>query len=72
VTVIIDAAGRYFASFVVQIIENESLAATENEVGIDLGLTHFAVMSDGAQDCQSEVPAPGRSSTSQSAKDPSP
>src|SRR5439155_6280535 len=40
VTVIKDAAGRYFASFVVQTSE-KSLPPTDSEVGIDLGLTHF-------------------------------
>ena len=46
VTVIKDAAGRYFASFVVQ-AAHVPLAPTETVVGIDLGLTHFAVLSDG-------------------------
>ncbi|MBG0816685.1 RNA-guided endonuclease TnpB family protein [Planomonospora sp. ID82291] len=46
VTVIKDAAGRYFASFVVEVGE-EPLPETAAEVGIDLGLTHFAVTSDG-------------------------
>ena len=45
VTVIKDAGGRYFASFVVQ-TTHEPLPATVSEVGIDLGLTHFAVLSD--------------------------
>ncbi|MEV4545052.1 RNA-guided endonuclease InsQ/TnpB family protein [Micromonospora echinaurantiaca] len=48
VTVIRDAAGRYFASFVVQ-TTNEPLPPTDAEVGIDLGLTHFAVLSDGTK-----------------------
>jgi putative transposase len=48
VTVIRDAAGRYFASFVVQTTD-EPLPPTESEVGIDLGLTHFAVLSDGTK-----------------------
>ncbi len=47
VTIIRDAAGRYFASFVVQAAENEALPELDSEVGIDLGLTHFAVLSDG-------------------------
>lgn len=47
VTVIKDAAGRYFASFVIQTSPDEVLPETKPEVGIDLGLTHFAVMSDG-------------------------
>src|SRR5690606_29334592 len=46
VTVIKDAAGRYFASFVVEAAA-ESLPETTGEVGIDLGLSHFAVLSDG-------------------------
>src|SRR4051794_16080294 len=45
VTVIRDAAGRYFASFVVQSTD-QSLPETDSEVGIDLGLAHFAVLSD--------------------------
>ncbi|WP_455403050.1 RNA-guided endonuclease InsQ/TnpB family protein, partial [Streptomyces bambusae] len=36
VTVIKDPSGRYFASFVVEV-----------EVGIDVGLTHYAVLSNG-------------------------
>ncbi|NGO71617.1 RNA-guided endonuclease InsQ/TnpB family protein [Streptomyces boncukensis] len=47
VTVVKDASGRYFASFVVQTDPSEVLPETTPEVGIDLGLTHFAVMSDG-------------------------
>jgi transposase len=46
VTVIADAAGRYFASFAVQ-VSDEPLPAAGTEVGIDLGLAHFAVLSDG-------------------------
>jgi putative transposase len=46
VTVIMDAAGRYFASFVVETGE-DPLPEAGAEVGIDLGLTHFAVLSDG-------------------------
>jgi putative transposase len=46
VTVILDAAGRYFASFVVE-AEPDALPATDTVTGIDLGLTHFAVLSDG-------------------------
>lgn len=46
VTVIKDAAGRYFASFVVQTTD-QPLTRIESEVGIDLGLTTFAVMSNG-------------------------
>jgi len=46
VTVVKDPAGRYLASFVVQVGPN-ALAETEPVIGIDLGLTHFAVLSDG-------------------------
>ena len=46
VTVIMDAAGRYFASFVVQ-AQAGALPGAEPVTGIDLGLTHFAVLSDG-------------------------
>jgi len=40
-----DAAGRYFASFVVE-AGDDPLPDAGTEVGIDLGLTHFAVLSD--------------------------
>lgn len=46
VTVIADSAGRYFASFVVQ-TEPAALPRTGPMTGIDLGLTHFAILSDG-------------------------
>ncbi|MGH3184322.1 MAG: RNA-guided endonuclease InsQ/TnpB family protein, partial [Streptosporangiaceae bacterium] len=46
VTVIRDAAGRHFASFVVD-AGDEPLPEAGAEVGIDLGLTYFAVLSDG-------------------------
>jgi putative transposase len=46
VTVIRDSAGRYFASFVIE-AEPRALPASGPTVGIDLGLTHFAVLSDG-------------------------
>lgn len=48
VTVIKDAAGRYFASFVVE-TEPEALPTVDSVVGIDLGLGHFAVLSDGTK-----------------------
>lgn len=48
VTVIADAAGRYFASFVVE-IGHDPLPGADTEVGIDLGLAHFAVLSDGGK-----------------------
>jgi putative transposase len=46
-TVILDAAGRYHVSFVVAIEGDETLPPVDDEIGIDLGLTHFAVMSNG-------------------------
>ena len=48
VTIIRDAAGRYFASFVVS-TQDEMLPEVDSQVGIDLGLTHFAVLSDGTK-----------------------
>jgi putative transposase len=48
VTVTVDAAGRYHASFVVE-VPDQPLPPTDREVGIDLGLTHFAVLSDGTK-----------------------
>ena len=48
VAVVKDAAGRYFASFVVQ-TSDEPLPEATSDVGIDLGLTHFAVLSDGTK-----------------------
>jgi putative transposase len=44
--VIKDSAGRYFASFVVE-TGTDVLPETGPVIGIDLGLTHFAVLSDG-------------------------
>lgn len=49
VTIIRDAAGRYLASFVVRSGQDETLPPGDREVGIDLGLTHFAVLSDGTK-----------------------
>ena len=48
VTVIQDSAGRYFASFVMETQPGE-LPGTEPVTGIDLGLKHFAVLSDGTK-----------------------
>jgi len=50
VTIIRDSAGRYFASFVVQTdpaADAERFRPGDAEVGIDLGLASFAVLSDG-------------------------
>ena len=44
VTIIKDCAGRYFASFVVEIQEPIPPQTTKS-IGIDLGLTHFAILS---------------------------
>ncbi|MFE2585362.1 RNA-guided endonuclease InsQ/TnpB family protein [Streptomyces sp. NPDC059378] len=52
VTVIKDAAGRYFASFVIDTdpaADATRMPDTGQTVGIDLGLTHFAVLSDGTK-----------------------
>ncbi|MFE4414898.1 RNA-guided endonuclease InsQ/TnpB family protein [Streptomyces sp. NPDC056821] len=49
VTVVKDSAGRYFASFVVESGPCEVLPTTAPELGIDLGLGHFAVLSDGTK-----------------------
>jgi len=46
VTVIKDAAGRYFVSFVVE-IASCVLPKTENSVGIDLGIATFATLDNG-------------------------
>ncbi|MDJ0687138.1 MAG: RNA-guided endonuclease TnpB family protein [Xenococcaceae cyanobacterium MO_188.B32] len=44
VTIIKDCAGRYFASFVVEVAQPIP-PQTTNSVGIDLGLTHLAILS---------------------------
>ena len=49
VSVVKDAAGRYFASFVVETEPGEVMPRATAEVGIDLGLTHFAILSDGTK-----------------------
>jgi putative transposase len=48
VTVIRDAAGRFFASFVVE-VTHDPLPPAGRECGIDLGLGHFAVLDDGTK-----------------------
>lgn len=50
VTVVKDSAGRFFASFVIDTDPAEDasrMPATDQSIGIDLGLTHFAVLSTG-------------------------
>ncbi|MEU5624029.1 RNA-guided endonuclease InsQ/TnpB family protein [Streptomyces tendae] len=52
VTIVKDAADRYFASFVIDTdpaADRTRMPATDRTVGIDLGLTHFAVLSDGTK-----------------------
>ena len=52
VTVIKDAAGRYFASFVIytdRASDMDRFPVPESEAGIDLGLSSFAVLSDGTK-----------------------
>ena len=52
VTVIKDAAGGYFASFVIHTdsaADATRMPETDRTTGIDLGLTHFAVLSDGTK-----------------------
>ncbi|MET7380479.1 RNA-guided endonuclease TnpB family protein [Streptomyces sp. NPDC005526] len=52
VTVIKDAAGRYFASFVIDTdpaADLQRMPGTQASTGIDLGLAHFAVLSDGTK-----------------------
>ena len=46
VTIIKDSSGRYFASFVVDTCA-EHLPKTENSIGIDLGISTFATLSNG-------------------------
>ncbi|MFD4401765.1 RNA-guided endonuclease InsQ/TnpB family protein [Nocardia sp. NPDC058499] len=46
VTIVNDSAGRYFASFVVT-IDDRPLPEAATQVGIDLGLATFAVLSNG-------------------------
>ncbi|MFF8354069.1 RNA-guided endonuclease InsQ/TnpB family protein [Streptomyces chartreusis] len=50
VTVVKDVAGRYFASFVIDTdpaADAARMPDTDRSIGIDLGLTHFAVLSTG-------------------------
>ncbi|MER7960147.1 RNA-guided endonuclease TnpB family protein [Streptomyces sp. NPDC096030] len=52
VTVVKDSAGRYFASFVVETDPAAGLdraPQTDAVAGIDLGLSHFAILSDGTK-----------------------
>ncbi|KAB1986116.1 RNA-guided endonuclease InsQ/TnpB family protein [Streptomyces triticiradicis] len=52
VTVVKDSAGRYFASFVIDTdpaTDAARMPDTDQAIGIDLGLTSFAVLSDGTK-----------------------
>ncbi|MDX3521963.1 RNA-guided endonuclease TnpB family protein [Streptomyces scabiei] len=52
VTVVKDAAGRFFASFVIDTdpaADAARMPESDRTIGIDLGLTHFAVLSDGTK-----------------------
>ncbi|WP_392964358.1 RNA-guided endonuclease InsQ/TnpB family protein [Streptomyces sp. LN245] len=52
VTVVKDSAGRYFASFVIvtdPAVDQARMPYTDRTIGIDLGLFHFAVLSDGTK-----------------------
>jgi putative transposase len=52
VTVVKDAAGRFLASLVVEtdpVADPRRFPATDRQVGVDLGLTRFAVLSDGTR-----------------------
>ncbi len=48
VTIIKDIAGRYFASFVVETF-SENLPKFDNPIGIDLGISTFATLSNGTK-----------------------
>ena len=49
VTVSIDAAGRYFATFLCTDVPSKDAPATNQEVGIDLGVKTLATLSDGTK-----------------------
>ncbi|MGW7548445.1 RNA-guided endonuclease InsQ/TnpB family protein [Streptomyces sp. NPDC054770] len=52
VTVVKDAVGRFFASFVIDTdpaTDQARMPQTDRTIGIDLGLNHFAVLSDGTK-----------------------
>lgn len=49
VTVSLDAAGRYFATFLCTDVPAKDMPATDREVGIDLGVETLATFSDGTQ-----------------------
>ena len=47
VTVASEPDGRWFVTFHVEVPDPEPLPATSGKVGVDVGLTHFAVLSTG-------------------------
>jgi putative transposase len=48
VTVSLDASGKYFASILTETEDDNPAVSTDGKViGVDLGLTHFAITSDG-------------------------
>lgn len=49
VTVSLDAAGRYFATFLCTDVPSKDTTATDREVGIDLGVKTLATLSDGTK-----------------------
>ena len=49
VTVSLDAAGRYFATFLCTDVPSKDAPATDREVGIDLGVKTFATLSNGTK-----------------------
>lgn len=49
VTVSLDAAGRYFATFLGTDVPSKDAPATDREVGIDLGVETLATLSDGTK-----------------------
>jgi putative transposase len=46
ITISRDRAGRYFVSFVIEAADPEPLPATKKNIGVDLGLKDFAVLSN--------------------------
>lgn len=49
VTISLDAAGRYFATFLCTDVPAKKASATNQEVGIDLGISMLATLSDGTK-----------------------
>lgn len=49
VTVSLDAAGRYFATFLCTDVPSKDAPATDQEVGLDLGVKTLATLSDGTK-----------------------